>query len=616
MADVNFYKADLKEIEFSLFKQFKLAELFASPPFDHFSEEDASMILKEAYTFASEVIGPTMGSSDRKGCEWTPDGVKVPEEFHDLWKQYYENGWNTLGLPEEQGGQGAPRLLTVAVLEMMTGANTSFHAYAGLSMAAAGVIRAFGSPEQRELYPPKIEDGTWGGTMVLTESNAGSDIGLSLTKAVPNSDGSYNITGNKIFITGGDHDLTENIIHLALARIEGAPRGTRGLSLFIIPKVRVNPDGSLGEPNDVVCTKIEHKMGINASTTAALSFGEKGQCLGYLLGGEKDESEDPGEGMRKMFMMMNGARVAVGAQSLAVASSAYLNALEYARTRLQGPHITKGRGEQGAVPIIEHPDVRRMLLEMKAIVEGCRALIFRVVRLYDQAKIMGKGEEADAQQDYFGLLIPLVKAHISDMAVHVTSLAVQVYGGAGYTNDFPAEQYMRDSRIFPIYEGTNGIQALDLVGRKLGQNQGAQVARFGKDVHRTTKALKGREGFEAESAALDAGLEKFNAVLGKFLELSMNDGMEKVAVNATPFLDAMARLEVARLLLEGAILAEEGLTEAEAGSQDALFYQGKIAAARYYAHHMLPAATNLLETILAGDTSPLDIPDEGFSLAF
>ena len=616
MADVNFYKADLKEIEFSLFKQFKLAELFAAPPYDHFSEEDASMILKEAYTFATDVIGPTMGSSDRKGCEWSPEGVKAPEEFHELWKKYYENGWNTLGMPEEQGGQGAPRLLTTATAEFMVGANVSFNTYPGLSMAAAGVIRAVGSPEQKELYAPKIEDGSWGGTMVLTEPQAGSDVGLSITKATANEDGSYNITGNKIFITGGDHDLTENIIHLALARIEGAPKGTRGLSLFIIPKVRVNPDGSLGEPNDVICTKLEHKMGINASATAALSFGENGKCIGYLVGGEPDKDEEPGEGMRKMFLFMNTARIGVGIQSLSLASTAYLNALEYSRTRLQGPHITEGRGEKGAVPIIAHPDVRRMLLEMKSTVEGCRALLYYTIRLIDNATIVGKGEEAEADQGYFDLLIPLVKAHISDMSVHVSSLSVQVYGGAGYTNDFPAEQYMRDSRIFPIYEGSNGIQALDLVGRKLGQNKGALVARFGKEVHQAAKALTEKGGFDAEAAALEAGLEKFNAVLGNFLQLSMNGGMEKVAVHATSFLEAMSKLMIARLLLEGALLAVSGLADAEDGSQDALFYQGKIAAARFYALNILPSATGRMEVILAGDTSPLDIPDEGFSLAF
>jgi alkylation response protein AidB-like acyl-CoA dehydrogenase len=616
MADVSYFKSDLRELEFALFKQFRLADLFASERYAHFSEEDARMILKEAQTFASEVIGPTMRSTDQQGCKLTPEGVKVPEALHELWKQYYGNGWNTLDLPEEEGGQGAPRLLTVAVGELMNAANTAFHMYPGLSMAAAMVIRAVGTPEQRELYVPKIVDGTWAGTMVLTEAGAGSDVGLSLSKAVPNGDGSYKITGNKIFISGGDQDLTENIIHLALARIEGAPKGTRGLSLFIVPKVRVNPDGSLGEPNDVVCTHLEHKLGIHASATAALAFGENGGCIGYLVGGEPKAGVEPGEGMRKMFLMMNSARVGVAVQSLSVASTAYLNALDYARTRLQGAHITKGRGDKGAVPIIRHPDVRRMLLEMKSTVEGCRALVYYAVRMLDESRTLNGDAERTALEDYFDLYIPLLKAHVSDMAVHVTSLGLQVYGGAGYTADFPAEQYFRDSRIFPVYEGTNGIQALDLVGRKLGQHQGALVQRFGKDVHAVVKMLKARKGFESEAGILAGGLEKFNAVLGQFLQWGLKGGMEQVAVSSVPFLHAMAQLTVARLLLEAAALAEDALAGVDATSQDAQFYQGKIASARFYTRNLLPPAIARLETLQAGDPSALEIPDGGFSLAY
>jgi alkylation response protein AidB-like acyl-CoA dehydrogenase len=616
MADVNFYKSDLREMEFALFDQFRLAELFASAPFKHFSADDARLILKEAQTFATEVIGPTMSASDQEGCTLTDGGVKVPQALHALWKQFYENGWNTLEMSEAEGGQGAPRLLAVAVGEMMTGANTAFHMYPGLSGAAAAVIRAFGTPEQRELYAPKIEDGTWGGTMVLTEPHAGSDVGLSLTKAVPNGDGSYKIAGNKIFISGGDQDITDNIIHLALARIEGAPRGTRGLSLFIIPKVRVNPDGSLGEPNDVACTHLEHKLGIHASATAALAFGENGGCIGYLLGGEPDQSAEPGEGMRKMFLMMNSARIAVGVQSIAVASTAYLNALEYARTRLQGAHITKGRGDKGAVPIIQHADVRRMLLEMKAIVEGCRALIFYTARLQDEARTKDGTPDAEALEEYFGLFIPLVKAHVSDMSVHVTSLALQVYGGAGYTADYPAEQYYRDSRIFPIYEGTNGIQALDLVGRKLGQQQGALVQRFGKETHAALKALKARESLAKDAEIVAGGLDKFNALLGRFLQWGLKGGMEQVALSAVPFLASMSHLTIARLLLEGAALAEDALAKVDADGQDGQFYRGKIAAARYYVRNLLPPAITRLETLQTGDTSPLDIPDGGFSLVY
>ena len=617
MSETNYFKSDLRDIEFALFEQFNLRGLMESAPFNHITEEDVRLILKEAQTFASEVLGPTMQTSDREGCTLTPEGVKVPKVLHTAWKQYYENGWNTLTLAEKYGGQGAPGMLGVAVAEMLVAANVAFNMYPGLSMAAAAVIRAFGTTEQQERYAPKIEDGTWGGTMVLTEPHAGSDVGLSLTKASPLEDGTYSISGNKIFISGGDQDITENIIHLALARIEGAPKGTRGLSLFIIPKYRVNDDGSLGEPNDVVCTNVEHKMGIHASATAALAFGENGKCVGYLLGDAPGHGEHAGEGMRKMFLMMNSARIGVGIQSLGVASAAYLNALDYARNRQQGAHLTQGRPEHGAVPIIQHPDVRRMLLEMKAVVEGCRALIYHTMRLMDGARQMQDKEAADHERDYFDLFIPLVKGHISDMAVHVASLAVQVHGGAGYTQDYPVEQYLRDARIFPIYEGTNGIQALDLVGRKLGQHQGKLIGRYTKEYGQFLKRLSENADFAAEYGVLSKGLEQFNTVLGHFLThaLAGGDAMLKVAVNATGFMGAMGQLTIAKLLMESAMLATSAQAGAE-GGQDAHYYQGKIAAARYYVRNFVPRATAVLATITTDDTTPLDIPDEGFSLAF
>ena len=618
MADVNFFKSDLRELEFTLFEHFKLSELFSAAPFDHFSEEDARMILKEAHNLAVEVIGPTMHASDRQGCEHTPEGVKVPRELHQLWKQYYEGGWNTLTISEANGGQGAPQLLGVAVGEMLNGANVAFNTYPGLTNGAAAVIRAFGSPEQKELYVPKMEDGSWSGTMVLTEPQAGSDVGLSTTKAVPNGDGTFKITGGKILITGGDQDITENIVHLVLARIEGAPKSSRGLSLFIVPKVRVNPDGSLAELNDVVCTRIEEKMGIHASATAALSFGESGKCEGFLLGGNEAKESSPGGGMSKMFVMMNGARIGVGVQSLAVASTACLNAVSYARTRLQGGHFRDGRPEQGAVPIIQHPDVRRMLMEMKSIVEGCRALIYFTVRLGDQAAVLRQenAEEADAANDYLGLFVPLVKGFASDMAVHVTSLAVQVHGGAGYTGDYPVEQYLRDARVFPIYEGTNGIQALDLVGRKLMQNGGALIGRFSQETGEFIETLKGREGYQQEASVLEKASEGFNKVLGKYMEFFSQNKREIILLTATRFMDVMSRIMISRLLLEGAFAAEEGLAGVEAGGESAHFFQGKIAAARYFTRNLLPVVISETESIVAGDMTAIEVPDEGFSATF
>jgi alkylation response protein AidB-like acyl-CoA dehydrogenase len=619
MTEQNYYKADLRELEFALFEQFDLGSLLKSSAFNHIGEDDARLILKEGYAFATTVIGPTMVPTDRKGCVIENGVAKAPPELKEPWKKFYADGWNMLTQPQTTGGQGAPGLLGVAVTEMMSGANTGFHMYPSLAMGACSVIRTFGTPEQKELYATRIEKGDWGGTMVLTEPQAGSDVGLSTSKAVPRGDGTYNITGSKIFISSGDHDLAENIVHLVLARIEGAPKGTRGLSLFIVPKFRVNQDGSLGPSNDVVCTKLEHKLGINSSATAALSFGESGNCIGQLVGGEPKHGVEPGEGMRKMFLMMNGARFGVGVQGLAVMSTAYLNALVYARTRLQGASPTKGRGDKGAVPIIEHPDVRRMLLEMKSLVEGCRALIYSAVRMQDQVSALRndkKMQEAEELEEYMGLFIPLVKAFTTDTAVHVTSMAVQVFGGHGYLKDHPVEQYLRDARIFPIYEGTNGIQALDLVGRKLGQGGGKLIGRFGQEWGAFAASMKDKKGWEAEGTTLTKALAALNTVVGKYLEFFTTGKADLVLVSATRFLEVLAKVTIARHLAEAAFKAEAHLAKAAAGSQDAQFYQGKIASARYFLRNILPGTITLAEVIAQGDASPVETPDGGFSLAF
>ena len=619
MTEMNYYKADLRELEFALFEQFGLGELLKTPAYKHIGEEDARLILKEGYHFATSVIGPTMVPSDRQGCTLENGKAKAPSVLKEAWKRYYADGWNLLTASPAHGGQGAPSLLGVAVTEMMSGANTGFNMYPSLTMGAASVIRAFGTPEQKELYATRMEKGDWGGTMVLTEPQAGSDVGLSTSKAVSRGDGTYSITGSKIFISSGDHDLTENIVHMVLARIEGAPKGTRGLSLFIVPKRRVNPDGSLGESNDVVCTKLEHKMGINASATAALSFGESGQCIGQLVGGEPAKSAEPGEGMRKMFLMMNGARIGVGVQGLAVASTAYLNALAYARTRLQGAHPVKGRGDKGAIPIIEHADVRRMLLEMKCLVEGCRALIYSAVRMLDNAAALRaekKTKEAEEAEEYMSLFIPLLKAFTTDTAVHVSSLAMQVYGGHGYLKDHPAEQYLRDARIFPIYEGTNGIQALDLVGRKLSQGGGKLIGRFGQEWGAFVAGMKEHKGWEVEASHLGKSLTALNTVVGKYLEFFTQGKTDLVLASATRFLEVLAKVTIARHLLDAAFKAEAALAKVQPDSQDAQFYQGKIASGRYFVRNILPGATTLAEVIAAGDGTPVEMPAGGFSLAF
>ena len=475
----NRYKADLREMRFLLFEQFALGELLGQAPFEGWGPDEVNMVLDGAYQFVTEVLGPLNAVGDREGCRIEDGQVKTPTGFKDAWDKVYEGGYKTLSAEPQHGGQGAPFSLYAVVEEMLCGSNAAFNMYPGLAYGAAEVVATFGTPAQREKYLHNMYHGKWGGTMCLTEPQAGSDVGSARTVARKLPDGTYAIQGTKIFISGGDHDLAENIVHLVLARVEGAPPGTKGLSLFVVPKVRILPDGSLGGSNDVTVGSIEHKMGINGSCTCVLNFGESDGCIGELVGTVENQ------GMPQMFRMMNGARIGVGVQSVSVASTAYLNALEYARDRKQGPHITQWKDPTAPrVAILEHPDVRRMLLDMKSRVEGIRALLVKLSRHEDAHQLYKGKDDAKAayHQGQVDLLVPLVKAYGSDQAFRICEEAIQTYGGAGYTRDYPVEQYCRDAKIFSIYEGTNHIQAMDLVGRKLGQGGGANLQAFLGDV--------------------------------------------------------------------------------------------------------------------------------------
>jgi alkylation response protein AidB-like acyl-CoA dehydrogenase len=475
----NRYKADLRELRFLLFEQFKLGEILGQGPFENWGPDEVSMVLEEAYKFCTEILGPINAVGDRVGCKLENGVVKTPPGFKEAWDKVYEAGWKTLAVSPDHGGQGAPTSLWVMVEELQSGAAAAFNMYPGLAYGAAEVISMFGTPAQREKYLHNMLHGKWGGTMCLTEPQAGSDVGSARSTAKKRADGTYEIRGTKIFISGGDHDLAENIIHLVLARVEGAPAGTKGLSLFIVPKLRIAEDGSSGESNDVNVGSIEHKMGINGSSTCVLNFGESDACIGELVGTVENQ------GMPQMFRMMNGARISVGLQGVAVASAAFLNALEYAKDRKQGPSITQWKDATAPrVAIIEHPDVRRMLLDMKSRVEGIRALIVKLARHEDAVKMFRGKDDAKAayHQGQVDLLVPLVKAYGSDQAFRICETAIQTYGGAGYTQDYPVEQYCRDAKIFSIYEGTNHIQAMDLVGRKLGQSGGMNLQAFLGDI--------------------------------------------------------------------------------------------------------------------------------------
>jgi alkylation response protein AidB-like acyl-CoA dehydrogenase len=456
--------------------------------------------------------------------------------------------------------------------------------------------------------------GQWGGTMCLTEPQAGSDVGSAKSTASRNPDGSYTIRGTKIFISGGDHDLSENIIHLVLARVDGAPAGTKGLTLFIVPKIRAAADGTLGEPNDVAVANIEHKMGINGSATAILNFGDNGKCIGWPVGGDSKLNQ----GMPQMFKLMNSARIAVGVQGISVASSAFLNALDYAKERKQGSSITHWKDATAPrIPIIEHADVRRMLLDMKARVEGIRALAVKLTMHQDHVRaLQGKDEQKTAyHQGQVDLLVPLVKAYGSDQGFRVCETAIQTYGGAGYTKDYPVEQYCRDAKIFSIYEGTNHIQAMDLVGRKLGQAGGANLQAFLTDVGRFAQKNGSDPVLGAAVKSLALAAEALGGTAMRLLTWFQTGNIAMVPLHANRFLEMMAETTVAWMLLEGAAIGHEAKKSKAlaADHPETAFYDGKVAAALFYARNVLPGVEYKAKLMADEDKSPLEIGDASFA---
>ncbi len=609
---INRYKADLREFNFLLFEQFRVDELLGEPPYAAWGADECRSALSESYRWAREVAGPLNALGDHQGCTLEGGKVITPSGFKQAWKSLYEAGYKQLGADPEWGGAGAPRALQVLVEEMLSGSNTAFAMYAGLAFGAAEVIHSFGTVEQKRMYCPRMFGGQWGGTMCLTEPQAGSDVGAAKTSATRNADGSYTLRGTKIFISGGDHDLAENIVHLVLARVDGAPAGTKGLTLFIVPKIRANEDASLGEPNDVEVANIEHKMGINGSATCILNFGDAGKCIGWPVGGESKLNQ----GMPQMFKLMNSARIAVGIQGLSVASSAFLNALEFAKQRKQGANMAHWKDPTAPrVPIIEHADVRRMLLDMKARVEGIRALAVKLAHHMDCAEALRAKEKqgADYHQGQLDLLVPLVKAYGSDQGFRVCETAIQTYGGVGYTKDFPVEQYCRDAKIFSIYEGTNHIQAMDLVGRKLGQAGGANLQAFLADIHQFAQKNAGDPTLGPAVKTLLVAQEALGSSAMRLLMWFQSGRVQLVPLYANRFLEMMAETAVAWMLLDGAAIAQEKKKAVAEGHPDGAFYEGKIAAALYYARTVLPQVELSAKLMAEEDRTPLDISDAAFA---
>lgn len=593
------YRAPIQDALFALRHIGRLEEIAATDMYSHADLETVETILEEQGRFMQEVFAPTNALGDQVGLKWTPEGVETPAEFKPAYKKFVEAGWQGLNADPEYGGAGFPESVFACAAEFETAANGALTMLPGLTTGAIECLQAWGTEEIKETYLRKLVTGEWAGTMNLTEPQAGSDVGLCTTKAVPQDDGTYLISGTKIFISFGEHDLTDNIIHLVLARLPDAPAGTKGISLFLVPKVMVNDDGSLGERNDVKCVSIEHKMGIHASPTCVLSYGDEGGAVGYLVGNEN-------QGLRAMFTMMNSARIAVGIQGVALGDAAYQKALDYAQERRQGREV--GGESKEPAPIIVHPDVRRMLLFMRSHIEAMRALIVYNAAAIDFSRAL-EGDEAERWNEIAELLTPVTKAWCTDVGMDVTSTAIQVFGGMGYIEESGVSQHFRDMRIAPIYEGTNGIQAMDLVGRKLGLRMGGVVNDFFDQIRGTIEDLKaGGAEFDSIRENLESGLAALVEATNWIMTNGLEDPREALA-GATPYLRAFGIVTGGWLLGIQALAARNEINEN--GESD--FLSAKITTARYYAEQHLPQAAGLIPMITAGSATLFDISPEALA---
>jgi alkylation response protein AidB-like acyl-CoA dehydrogenase len=599
------YIADRRDVDFVLHEQMQVEDLGKTELFADFNKKTVDMIVSEARNLAIKEILPTRELGDQEGCRFDNGKVTVPESFQRAYELLKEGEWVAMTEDPEWGGQGMPTTVALAASDYLVGANYAFMIYSDLTNGAGKLIESFGTKKQKQLFLNKMFSGEWTGTMLLTEPEAGSDVGALSTSAVKNDDGTYSITGNKIFISGGEHNLSENIIHPVLARIEGAPEGTKGISLFIVPKIWVNDDGSLGEFNDVVCTGIEEKMGIHGNATCSLVLGGKGNCKGMLLGEEN-------KGMRAMFLMMNEARLLVGLQGLACASSAYMYALDYARQRIQGKHLLQMMDKNASsVPIIQHPDVRRQLMMMKVYVEGIRSLLYYVGMCEDRVQVSEDAQEKSKYQGIIDVLIPIAKGYATDRAFEVCSHGVQVYGGYGYIRDYPMEQLLRDCRITMIYEGTNGIQAMDLLGRKLGLNKGKPVMDLLGEIQKSIAMAKDAQGLKDFADRLESAVNKLGEVALHMGTTAMSPKVMNAFAFAHPFMEVCGDVVMAWMLLWRAAIAAREL-ENNPKKKDAAFYAGQIKSAEFFIYSILPITFGKMKAILAANGAAIEIAEDSF----
>ncbi len=591
------YKAPIDDLRFVTQELLAGEGLDTLAGYDEFTPDLVNAILEEAGKFCETVLFPLNRSGDEEGCSYENGVVRTPKGFKKAYDAYAEGGWNGLHADPEFGGQGAPSTVYTAVQEMMCSSNLSFGMYPGLTQGAYHAIHAHGTPDQKRTYLPRLVDGSWSGTMCLTEPHCGTDLGMLRTRAEPQEDGSYKITGTKIFISAGEHDLTENIVHLVLARTPDAPEGVKGISLFVVPKFLPNGTTGLGPRNGVRCGAIEHKMGIKASATCVLNFDD---ATGFLIG-EKNK------GMRAMFTMMNAARLAVGVQGLGLAESAYQGAVTYARERVQGRAL-KGPEypEQPADPILVHPDVRRMLLTMRANGEGARALVAWVSAKLDIAQRHTDPAVARDADDFVSLMTPVLKSVLSDLGSESANLGVQVFGGHGYIREHGMEQYVRDARICQIYEGTNGIQAMDLVGRKMPAHMGRNLRQFFHPLAQYIEANAESESLKPYVAPLAKSFERLQRATATVAVRGLGDPNEAGAV-AADYLRLFGLVAFAYLWTR---MAEISLAKLE--SENAVFYQAKIDTAKFFMDRVLPQSGALFAGIMAGGKSTMAFNDEAF----
>ncbi|MFV5213005.1 acyl-CoA dehydrogenase [Azonexus caeni] len=595
------YRAPIKDMRFVMDELAGFKELSSLPGLEEATPDLADAILDEAAKFAGEVIAPLNRVGDQQGCKLGADGVSTPAGWKEAYAQYREAGWNGITLPPEFGGQGLPDTLGIAAKEMLCSANMAFSLGPLLTTGAVEALLTCASDELKAMFLEKMVSGEWTGTMNLTEPQAGSDLALIRSRAEPQGDGTYRVFGQKIFITYGDHDMTDNIVHLVLARLPDAPAGVKGISMFLVPKFLVNADGSLGARNDAWCISLEHKLGIHASPTCVMAYGDKGEgAIGYLLG-------EANRGLEYMFIMMNEARLGVGLQGVAIGERAYQQALAYARDRKQGRDALTG---EMLVSIDKHPDIRRMLMLMKSRVEAARALTYYTSGLLDRARHLADAEERKKALWLAEFMIPIVKGGGTEMGIEVTSLGIQIHGGMGFVEETGAAQHFRDARITTIYEGTTGIQANDLLFRKLMRDQGATAKLVFGEIYATVKTLtaSGKPELAAIAQKLGIALKMWTDTT-EWLAANAKTSLGGVLTAAVPY------LSLAVVVCNGWMMAKAALAAAgylDKGEGDLPFYRAKLASARFYADQMLPQAIAFAETVKAGDAAIAGLGDELF----